>query len=374
MKYCKVCLQTNTRPNEQFTNEGLCHACNINELIINADYIERFKILENIINNRTKKKNQFFDCIIGVSGGKDSTRQALWVRDKLKLNPLLVSLSYPPEQVSQLGVDNLSNLINLGFDVIVSGPAPGVWRRLIKEAFMKFANWAKAAEVALYGSVPKMAIKYNIELIFIGENQSLRDPKTIGRNPWEYNNISSQNTLDGGDISWMQDTESSMKNLIPYTFPTSKEITNANLNIIDLGWFMKDWDNQTNAEYSCLSGIEIRTDSPQNTGDLLGVSALDEDWVTLNQMIKYYKFGFGKVTDYVNEDIRAGRISRENAIKLVEKYDGCCSHKYIKSFCDYIEISTDNFWECVKDNLNKELFEIDSNGKIQPLFKVGHGL
>ena len=102
-----------------------CLQC-IHDAIINADYDDRFSVLQNIIKNKTRKKGHFFDCIIGVSGGKDSTRQALWVRDKLNLNPLLVSLSYPPEQVSELGVDNLSNLINLGFDVIVSAPAPGV--------------------------------------------------------------------------------------------------------------------------------------------------------------------------------------------------------------------------------------------------------
>jgi len=376
MKYCKLCLQPDTRPNECFTEGNICHACSVHDAIINADYDDRFSVLQNIIKNKTRKKGHFFDCIIGVSGGKDSTRQALWVRDKLNLNPLLVSLSYPPEQVSELGVDNLSNLINLGFDVIVSAPAPGVWRQLVREAFFKFANWAKATEVASYActSVPKIAIYYNIELIFIGENQSLRDPKTIEENPWEYNNLVEQNTLNGGDISWMYEAGISESSLIPYQFPTAKEMNNANINIIDLGWFIKDWDNQTNAEYSCLSGIDIRTDSPQNTGDLLGVSALDEDWVTLNQMIKYYKFGFGKVTDYVNEDIRAGRLTRDDAISIVNKYDGACSDNYIKSFCDYIGISTEYFWECVLDNVNKDLFKVNKEGKIQRLFKVGYGV
>ena len=59
--------------------------------------------------------------------------------------------------------------------------------------------------------------------------------------------------------------------------------------------------------------IKIREDAPENTGDIEGIGALDEDWVTLNQMIKYYKLGYGKVTDYVNEYIREGKITRSEA-------------------------------------------------------------
>ena len=64
-----------------------------------------------------KNPDQTFDCIIGVSGGKDSTRQALFIREKLKMRPLLVCCTYPPEQLTDLGAKNLSNLIKLGFDL-----------------------------------------------------------------------------------------------------------------------------------------------------------------------------------------------------------------------------------------------------------------
>ena len=76
------------------------------------------------------------------------------------------------------------------------------------------------------------------------------------------------------------------------------------------------------------------------TRAIFGLTALDDDWVTLNQMIKYYKYGFGRATDYVNEEIRLGRMTREEGIHCPE-YDGCCSGKYISSFCDYINISDD---------------------------------
>ena len=76
----------------------------------------------------------------------------------------------------------------------------------------------------------------------------------------------------------------------------------------------------------------MRNDDPSNTGDLLGAMALDEDWVIINQMIKYYKFGFGRATDYLNLDLRLGHKSLNKIFKIIEKYDGACSETYIQFF------------------------------------------
>ena len=91
-------------------------------------------------------------------------------------------------------------------------------------------------------------------------------------------------------------------------------------------------------------------------------------------MIKYYKFGFGRATDYVNEEIRLGRISRNEGIEIVEKYDGNCGDHYIKSFCDYIDMSVEQFWHQVHNNINRELFDLSSDGTISRKFSVGTGL
>ncbi len=126
--------------------------------------------------------------------------------------------------------------------------------------------------------------------------------------------------------------------------------------------------------YSCTNGLTIRDDGVANTGDLMGVTSLDEDWVTLNQMIKYYKFGFGRVTDYVNEEIRMGRMTRAHATALVEQYDDACAPGYIASFCDYIGLSVDAFWDQVRRNVNRNLFDVAADGTIQRKFRVGEGL
>ena len=376
MKYCKECLQPDTRPNTLFTGAGICPACNYFHLLKKVDWDERYGILVDLVNSFPKSKKHKFDCIIGVSGGKDSTRQALFVRDKLGLNPLLTCLSYPPQQITERGVDNISKLINLGFDCVIAAPAPGTWQQLMRHSFDRFTNWAKSTELALFSSVPQLAIRYDIPLILWGENPGLQlgDLKTLGRTGYDGNNLRNMNTLSGGALDWMLEMHKDVGDLIPYRYPTLEDFDQANIQIVYLGWFLGDWSLVNNASYACLSGLEIREDTVENTGDLYGVTSLDEDWVTLNQMIKYYKFGFGRVTDYVNEEIRLGRMTREQGIFTVTKYDDSCSDNYIESFCKYIDISVDQFWKQVRGSVNLDLFSLESDGSIRRKYEVGVGL
>ena len=375
MKYCQKCLQPNTRPNTIFASKGICPACNYYEAVQEVDWQERYEILLNIFKNNPRKKGKYHDCIIGVSGGKDSTRQALFLRDKLDINPLLVCLSYPPEQVTERGVDNLSNLINLGFDTVISAPAPKTWRKLKHEGFHRFTNSFRSTEMALFSSVPQIAIKYGINLIMWGENPGLQlgDMKTLGSTGYDGNNLRYMNTLSSG-LEWMTKCGFLEKELLPYIYPHASDFDKYNLQIVYLGWFLGDWSLVNNATYSCGNGLEIRSDGVEKTGDLYGVTALDEDFTPVNQLIKYYKYGFGRVTDYVNEEIRLGRISRENAIKLVEEYDDAYDEKYIKGYCDYLRISVIEFWQKVHASLNRDLFTLEQNGTISRKFKVGVGL
>jgi N-acetyl sugar amidotransferase len=376
MKYCKRCLQPDTRPNAIFTSADICPACDYFERLKDVDWQERYDILKDLLAKFPRKPGQHFDCIIGVSGGKDSSRQALWVRDNLGLNPLLVCLSYPPQQVTERGVANISNLIELGFDVVISAPAPLAWQALMKESFDQFTNYARSTELALFSSVPQIAIRYGIPLILWGENPGLQlgDLKTLGRNGYDGNNLRHMNTLSGGSAGWMIEAGFQQKELIPYQYPATAAFEVHSLQIIYLGWFLGDWSLINNGMYACTNGLQIREDTVQNTGDLLGITSLDEDWVTLNQMIKYYKFGFGRVTDYVNEEIRLGHLTRERGIDLVEKYDEACSDEYIESFCKYIDISVKQFWKKVYASVNLDLFKIESDGIISRKFKVGVGL
>jgi N-acetyl sugar amidotransferase len=372
MKYCKKCLQPDTRPGTKFDKNGICPACIYFESLQHVDWNERKAELHEIISFGKRNNHSGYDCIIGVSGGKDSTRQAIFVKEVLGMNPLLVCLSYPPEQVTQRGVENISNLIKLGFDCISINPAPQTWRALMKKSFLQYVNWCRSTEIALFSSVPRLAIAYQIPLIWWGENSALQlgDLGVMGKTGSDGNRLKHMNTLGGGDISWLLSREIKKNDILQYCYPSDREMENANLRIVFLGYFWKDWSLLDNGIFSALRGLDVREESPNDIGDYAGVTSLDEDWVTFNQMIKYLKYGFGRITDYANEDIRLKRITREQGIELVKKYDGKCSPKYIQSFCDYIGISVEEFWRIVDEGVNKNLFKKEGDQWV-PLFEVG---
>ena len=376
MKYCKNCLQTDTRPNTRFSDDGICPACLYSFTGTDIDWEQRKCELNEIVSFGKANSHSGYDCIIGVSGGKDSTRQAIYVKEVLKMNSLLVCLAPPPQQVTKRGVDNISNLIKLGFDCITINPAPVVWKKLMKLSFYEYVNPFKSTELALFSSVPRLAIAYQIPLIWWGENSALQlgEVSVMGKTGSDGNNLKKMNTLGGGDITWILNKHFKKNEILQYCYPSDEEMERAGLRITFLGYFWKDWSLIDNGNYSALRGLDVRQEHPTDIGEHVGITALDEDWTPMNQMLKYLKYGFGRTTDYVNEDIRLGRLSREDAIELVEKYDGTCSEKYIQSFCDFIEISTDEFWSVVDPIINKNYFKKLNTGKYKPLFKVGEGL
>jgi len=375
VRYCVRCLQPDTRPQTKFSEEGVCPACIYFETEQGLNFDRRAEDLFAVCEKFARKNRNGFDCLLGVSGGKDSTRQALFLREKLELNPLLVCLSYPPQQITNRGAANLSNLVSLGFTVELRAPAPETWRAMMASGFEVYTNWARTTELALFSSAPQAAIEHGIRLIFWGEHPGLQlgDMGTMGNSYWDANNLRSLNTLNNGDISWLEKRGFTDSQLISYRYPSQKIFEKYSLQIVALGVFWDNWNLVDNGAFSALEGLEIRSDVVKNTGDLLGVTSLDEDWVTLNQLIKYYKYGFGRVTDHVNEDIRRQRLTRQEGIEIVEIFDSSCSDQYIRDFCEYIDISVGEFWERVSKASNPDLFDIGYQRRPMPKFKVGIG-
>ena len=289
MKYCINCLQPDTRPGIKFDANGICPACRYHQSLDAVSWSDRWQELGDLIEFGRKNSMSGYDCIIGVSGGKDSLRQCKFVKDVLKLRPLTVCLSYPPEQSTQRGVNNLINLTNSGFDCLNIQPSPGIWRKLMRKGFFEHANWCKSNELALFSSVPRMAIAYQIPLIWWGENAAhqLGDLNILGKSGWDGNNLRKMNTLANGDFSWMLDENITEKDILQYLYPSEVEIEQSEIQIAFLGYFWKLWSLRDNGAYSALNGLEIRPGKPWEIGDITGVTSLDEDWVTLNQMIKY---------------------------------------------------------------------------------------
>jgi len=375
MRYCRKCVQPDTRPGIFFDEDGICGACLYEEEKEQIDWTKRESELRATAEwamkeAKTRKCN--YDCAIGISGGKDSTFQSIYARDKLGLHPLLVNSE--PEGITEIGKKNIENLKNLGFNTISLRPNPKVMKRLVIKDFYEFLNPVKVTEFSLWASTYIIADKFNIPLIIQGENPGLTlgARKTgVGVNG-DALNADRQDTLSTGWTRYIADgiTERDL-----FMFHYDREAIRAkDIRGVWLQYYAKEWSQPGNAAFSIKHGLTVRTNfDPEDIGTYVPYSQMDSDLVQVNQMLKYYKFGFGQCTDHVCYDIRDGLMTREEGIKLVEKYDGKCAERYIKKFCDYIDIPLDEFWDVVERFVNRDLFRKDETTKKWiPLFKVGY--
>ena len=380
MRYCTECLQPDTRPNTVFDEKGVCPACNFSKKIKLSEWKkQKWDLSIEAFKNYIKKyliDVEGYNCCLGVSGGKDSTRQALFARDILGLKPKLICLSFPPDLMTVTGANNLANLSDLGFQVEIFSAGPRDWKRLMREALYKFGNPLVPTELALYSSVPKQAIKNGLKLILWGENPALQlgDLNTMGANPFDGNNIRNTNTVKQSADDWIENLEPQVESLYPYLYPSVEEYESNGLQTVYMGPVMYDWSLLNNSISAAINGIEIRREKPINIGDLYGVSALDQHITPFNQVIKYLKVGFGKMTDYANEEIRLGRMTRKEAIRLIEKYDGKCSKGYFRQFANYLGMDYVEFWNILDKHVNNKLFQRISIDEYAKKFTVGEGL
>ena len=376
MRYCKTCLSADTRPNSRLGDDGICLPCWFAAGTDTIDHAARLLELRTIVRRLTRTtRAKRWQCLVGVSGGKDSTRQALWVREQLGLEPLLVSVAYPPRQMSDMGAQNISNLTGLGFDVLFIGPAPRRSRDLVRESFLRFGNWARPTEMALFAGVPRIAIEKRIPLILWGENSALQVGETgiLGASIWDGNNLRAMNTLSGGDLSWFVDVAGSLDALRPYQFPSAEEIHRARVQTIFLGPAWGDWSADQNSLIAMTHGLTFRPLDGPLTDDPNGTSSIDDLFMTVTHFVKYFKFGFGRATEDACELIRRGEVSREDAIPLVERHDGQCPDDDIAAFCSYIGITLAEFWSVVQSFADPNLFDLSGERPVAR-FKVGTGV
>ena len=349
MKIWKECIQPDTRPGVYFDKNGICGACLWEKEKKEIDWEERKQELQLISQHAKSKKNGIYDCAIGVSGGKDSTVQAIIARDRLGLNCLLVNCQ--PDNITEIGKQNIENLKNLGFDVITIRPNPKVMKKLVKYDFLKNLNPVKATEFPLYSSTYIIAEKFQIPLIIQGENPGL----TLGvrltgvgtdSNALKANELQ---TLSSGYELYLQVEGIKEKDLFWFHYDR-KKLELSNTKAIWLNYFMPEWSQKYNAEFSKKNGLKWREENfdPNSIGTYSPYFQLDTNLTQVNQMLKFIKFGFGQCMDHVCYDIRDNHLSRNDAIDLLFKYDGKCSDKYIIELCKYMEISIEYFWEVVE--------------------------
>jgi len=349
-----------TKPDLHFNNDGVCDACQSQDDKNNKiDWEQRKKDFLELVEKY--KTNSDYDCVIGVSGGKDSTYQVLKVLE-LGLNPLCIC--FEPTIPTELGRRNLENLNNLGVDLIHIKRNPIVYKKLAKEAFSRTGDNEWQNHLGIFTTVPKFAVNFNIPLIIWGESPQLEyggPASSKNRNVLDRQWLEEFGGLLGNRISDMIGVDGlTKKDLSLYTYANDEDIHKVGVTGLFLGYYFK-WDLREVTKVAKEHGFEVSERPVETTYE--NFENLDCYSNHLHDYLKYVKYGFGRATDNVCLDIRLGYISREEGVRLVNKYDGIPPKKAIKEYLNYTGFRQDEFDKIVDSYTSKRIFKRDENRK-----------
>lgn len=362
MKYCKKCLYPDTKPQLSFDENGVCDACNASEKKDSIDWDMRKKELQQILEKHKSNDGSKYDCLIPVSGGKDSHFQAHVIKEWFGLNPLLVN--FIPTDLIPLGRKNIENLKNQGVDYIEFTPNPKVYREMEKYGLHELgdANWPE--HVGIFTVPVQVAVAFKIPIIIWGENPQV-----------EYGGPGTGDVLDrkwlekfGGfwldkvnpvDVMMKQGIEK--RHLKPYIYPSDEEIQQVGVRGIFLGQYIKYNIEQV---LETVEKIGFSRNPEPKEGTYTDWENLDTKYTGMHDYFKWIKYGFGRTTDHASLDIRKGKLSREEGLEFVKKYEGKIPEKYFEDFLNDMEITREKFYEVVDKFANHSLFKKDENGTL----------
>jgi len=364
IKFCKKCSISNQRPNSAvemknknkkketiaFDEEGICSACSFNFDKKSIDWKVREKKLFELLESY-RSKDGSYDVLVPSSGGKDSAFAAHILKYKYKMNPL--AITWAPNMFSRAGWNNFNSLTRVGgIDSFLYTPNGKLHRYLTKLAFK---NLGHPFQPFVHGQKiigPKMAQKFNIKLIMYGENQAeYGNPLEDNKDPFmKPDFFTIDNPLDmvlGGERveNIIDGTDFNLNDFVPYIPPTNEQIKNSDTVVTFLGYFEK-WDPQE-CYYYAVDNTGFMPSYERSIGTYSRYTEIDDKIVPFHFYMTYIKFGIGRATYDSAQEVRNGKITRDEAINLVKKFDGEFPKKHLKEFCEYVDISEEEFYKIV---------------------------
>ncbi len=341
MKWCAACVLPDTRPNLRIGDDGVCNACRAHATKPTIDWTARFRQLTDVIaETRRRAGGRGWDCVIPVSGGKDSTWQTLKCLE-LGLRPLAVTWKTPAR--TEIGRRNLENLVSLGVDHIDWQVNPKVEARFMLKAFEKFGSTAIPMHLALFAIPLTIATRFEIPLVVWGENSA-----------FEYGSADDAHTGFELDAAWLRNygvthgttaedwlTEGfTRQDLASYFGPTPDAMTAAGTRAIFLGYYLP-WDPQATHAAAAKAGFHADTSGPRV--GYYDFADIDDDFISIHHWMKWYKFGFTRLFDNLSIEIRNGRLSRDAAIGIIRRTGDTTPHRDIDQFCRFAGIERATF-------------------------------
>jgi N-acetyl sugar amidotransferase len=372
LKYCKKCVMPHTKPHLQFNDDGVCDACRIYDEREEIDWDVRKQELVTILEEYRNKDGSNWDCVVPVSGGKDSTYQVIRML-QLGMNPLCVTSTTC--DLSDIGRENIENIKSLGVDYIEVSPNPVIRRKLNRIGLTQIGDISWPEHISINTIPIRVAVQYGIKLIVWGENSqneyggpaAATESKVL---TWEWLlQFAGFVGLRVSDVIGMEGIKK--RDMVPYTYPSNEELAKVGVTGIFLGHYLP-WDGYSNALLAQAYGFATLNHTVE--GSIVNYENLDNHQTGIHDYFKFLKFGFGRSTDISCLHSRRGRITRDDALNLVKMHDGkfpwTCLGKPIEEILEPLDITVDEFIKICDRFTNKKIFLTDSDGK---LIKDKHG-
>ena len=362
VSFCKKCVISNQRPsstvefkNEKgekkkvinFNSEGICSACVYHdEKETGIDWIARDQKLVELL-AKFRSKDGSYDVIVPGSGGKDSAFTAHLLKYKYGMNPLTVT--WAPHLYTDIGIKNFHEWMHTGgLDNILYTPNGKLHREMTRNAFHNLLHPFQPFIVGQRIIGPAMAKKFGVKLVMYGENQA------------EYGNAIEENTNPIMDMDFFSAEDAlemkfggipmreyinsgkyTIDDFAPYIAPNKQDLIDNGVEVHYLGYYVK-WDPQECYYYS-VENTGFTANPERTEGTYSKYSSIDDKIDPFHYYTTLAKFGIGRCTYDAAQEVRNGKITREEAAYLVNKYDTEFPSKYFQEFLDYIDTSEDEF-------------------------------
>ena len=364
--YCTKCLLPSTKPDLYFNDDGVCAACLSYESRTYIDWEAREKEFIEIVSKTNQNRRSGWDCIVPVSGGKDSTAQVLKMLE-LGFNPLCVTSTTC--DLTPIGRENIQNIKNLGVDYVEFSPNPVVRRKLNRIGLEQVGDISWPEHVGIFTIPVRAAVQYKVPLIIWGENSQ---NEYGGPASDAANNVLTRKWLEefGGLLGLrVSDMPAAFgisdRDILPYQYPTDSELQEVGVTGLFLGHYFP-WDGLSN--YLLAQAHGFKSFGKVIEGSIVDYENIDNYQTGIHDYFKFLKYGFGRATDIVSIHLRRGRMTRQQGLELIKMHDGKFPRTYLGKELGAIlaplGLSIKEFESICERFTNTSLFKTDSKGNL----------
>lgn len=360
VEYCKLCAMSNQKPNTSveyqnidgkrsyigFDEYGVCAACRYNEIKNDIDWERRKEKLGELC-DKYRRTDGKYDVVVPVSGGKDSVYAAWMLKYEFRMHPLTVT--WAPHIYRQIGWDNLQRMIHVGgFDNILCTPNGKVHRLLTGLAFRNMLHPFQPFVFGQKNIGPRFSVLFDIPLVMYGEsNVEYGDPAGTDDEIMSYERFSVEKDLDKiylGGVSardLIDKHNLSANDIEPYLPVEPDKIEKTETRVHYLGHYLK-WDPQE-CYYFAVEKVGFKAAEERSEGTFCKYTELDDKLPPLNFYTMHVKFGIGRAMYDASQEVRNNKITRDEAVALIRKFDGEYPRLYFKETLEYLDMDKKEF-------------------------------